>query len=275
MEVRHQIINSWLIVIVLFGVLGAFHSAFAQQASVPTLDEILLRLESNRNYYDTQIPNFFCNEHVISKIVYGQKRQVAVTDSVFRVEHVPERGQATSLSESRQVKAINGVPANGSTIAGPVMLTGVFSGGLDTVSVKQQACMRYTLQPIKPGDLEDAYVIQFATQIDHKRRQGCVLDEDGTGRVFIDPATMQVTRMELTVPHHTTISEVGIWTISVDYVPVLLGGRTFTLPKTIVSTFTSSYDDAQTISSFVAQYADYHKLEVTSRILPSTEQSAP
>jgi hypothetical protein len=151
-----------------------------------------------------------------------------------------------------------------------VVLGGVFSGGLNTVSLSQRACMQYALQPIDPGHTGDAYVVQFATQA-NRPRHGCVLEEDGSGRVFIDPESMQVTRMELTVTNHKTVSGPEVWSISIEYAPVLLVGKTFWMPKTIASTAqpTAKYDPA--VLSFVARYADYHKLEVTSRILPSTD----
>jgi hypothetical protein len=261
-------------VIVLFGALAGLHSAFAQQALGPDLSEILLRLESNLHVYDTQIPNFFCNEHVVSKIIYGQKHQSTVTDSVFRLEHVLHPGQGPSFVESREIKAINGSPAAGSNLDGPVVLSGVFSGGLNTVSLSQKACMRYDLQPINPGHSDEAYVVQFATRSDRPRR-GCVLEEDGSGRVFIDRATMQVTRMELTVPLHKTVSGPVVRNISVDYAPVLLAAKTFWMPKTIVSTATPTDDYDPAVLSFAARYSDYHKLEVTSRILPSIDPARP
>ena len=251
---------------ILFGILLASHSTLAQQASPPTLDEILIQLESNLLHYDTQIPNFFCSEHVVSLMLYGQKRQSTVTDSIFRLEHTLNPDQTTKLAESREIKTINGSPAEGKHINGPTILAGVFSGGLDAVSLSQKACMRYTLLPTKPGE---PYIVQFATLPNNRHRSGCVLKEDGAGRVFIDPAIMQVTRMELTVPHHIIIpTEPGVWGISVGYSPVLLGGQTFWMPTTITSTATPNDAYYPTVWSFDAHYTNCHKLGVTSRILP-------
>jgi hypothetical protein len=135
----------------------------------------LLRLEGNLNHYDKQVPNFFCNEHVVSSLTYGQKRQSTVTDSVFRVT----RALSGTLAESREIKAVNGTPANVERVGGPVSLSGVFSGGLYAVSLRQKACMSYILQPIQSGHSGEPYVIQFTTLPNTKRRSECVLKEEG------------------------------------------------------------------------------------------------
>ena len=88
--------------------------------------------------------------------------------------------------------------------------------------------------------------------------------------MFVDPATMQVTRMELRAPsHRINPSEVGIWYISITYAPILLTGQTFWMPTALTSTASPSDAQVPAVYSFSARYTDYHKLEVTSRIVPS------
>jgi hypothetical protein len=268
-------------IIVVAGLLIALSSSLAQQTRPLTLDEILLQLESNLHRYNTQVPSFFCNEHVVSVMVSGKTHQSTVTDSVFRLKRILNSGQTNSgqapiLAESREIQAVNGTPTEAKYIVGPSILTGVFSGGLDTVSLSQKVCMSYTLQPIKLGHSGEPYIVQFATLPGSQRASGCVLKEDGTGRVLIDPATMQVTRMELTAPHHTIMPGVeGIWHISVDYAAVALGGKTFWMPTAITSRATPGAADDPTIWWYKASYSNYHKLEVTSHILPSNHSAAP
>jgi hypothetical protein len=91
---------------------------------------------------------------------------------------------------------------------------------------------------------------------------------------------MQITRMELTTPHHTIIpgdkmgygasgAIVGEWVLSVDYAPVVLDGKSFWMPATITSRTTSGRGSFHpTVWTFKASYRNFHKLEVTSRILP-------
>ena len=211
-------------VILLIHLSIALRFAPAQQTASPALDRILPQLEVNLNRYDKQVPDFFCSEHVISSLAYGKKRQSTITDSIFRVA----RNLSGTLAESREIKAINGTTTSGTKLGGPVALEGVFSGGLDAVSLRQKACMSYALQPIEPGHQNAPYVIQFATLPDAIHHSECVLKETGTGRVLVDPATMQVTRMELMAPdHHINPTEVGRWYISIDYAPTVFAGQTF------------------------------------------------
>jgi hypothetical protein len=260
-RVRHHRLQATL----LLSLIAPFCSAGAQQAAPPTLDEILLRLENNLDRYDKQVPNFFCNEHVVSLLSYGTKQQSTITDSVFRVT----RNLSGTLIEEHEIKVVNGTPANGERVGGPVTLGGVFSGGLDAVSLRQKACMSYTLQPIQPGGSGEPYIIEFTTLRNPKLRAECVLKEEGSGRVFIDPVTLQVTRMELMAPHHAiSPGEAGVWNISINFAAVSFAGQTFWMPTTITSTATPSEVYVPTAYSFSARYSDYHKLEVTSHIVP-------
>lgn len=266
MEERCQIRLHRLRIVFLLHFTVALNCAFAQHAPTPTLDEMLLRLENNLSHYDKQVPNFFCDEHVVSSLSYGQRHQSTVTNSVFRVVRTP----SGTLTESHEVKSVNGAPAKGEHVGGPAILSGVFTGGLDAVSLRQKACMSYTLQPIEPGHSDKPYVIQFTSLPNLQRHSECVLKEEGTGRVFIDPDTMQVTRMELRVPNHViNPADIGVWYISINYAPILLVGQTFWMPTTLISTATPSDVYAPTVYSFSARYTDYHKLEVTSHIVPS------
>jgi hypothetical protein len=266
MEERCQTRHHGLQFVLLAHFTVALHSTLAQQPPPPTLDQILLRLEGNLNHYDKQVPDFFCKEHVVSSLIYGQKHQSTLTDSVFRVV----RSLSETLIESREIKAVNSTPADGEHVGGPAILSGAFTGGLDVVSLRQKACMSYTLQPIQAGHSDEPYVIQFTTLPNTQHRSECVLREEGAGRVFVDPATTQVTRMELRAPNHAIHpGEVGIWRISVNYAPILLVGQTFWMPVAITSTAIPNDVYTPTVYSFSARYTDYHKLEVTSHIVPS------
>ncbi|HZY61385.1 MAG TPA: hypothetical protein VFE38_02600 [Edaphobacter sp.] len=248
----------------------------AQLAHAPTLDDILSRLENNRNRYIAEVPSFFCSEHVVSSLVYGKKNQSTITDSIFRLTRASNADQTASLVESREVQDVNGSPMKGKHINGPAILNGVFSGGLDTVSLSQKACMSYALDPVKPEHPDGPYIVEFATLPVSRRPSNCVLKEDGMGQVFIDPATMQVTRMEFMVPHHVILpAVVGVWRVSIDYAPVQLGGQTFWMPTTITSTAKPDDVDDPAVWRFKAGYSKYHKLEVTSHILSSGRSSAP
>jgi hypothetical protein len=88
---------------------------------------------------------------------------------------------------------------------GPTLLSGAFEGGLAVVSLNQAACMNYALQRINRNRSTEPYIIRFATVLTPQSSADCLLQEDSRGRVFIDPASMQIAHLELTTPRHTII----------------------------------------------------------------------
>jgi hypothetical protein len=267
----------------LVAFLGFLSALCAQRASVPTLEEILQRIDANLNHYDAGVPSFFCDEHVVSQVEPGLRNQDTITDSVFRLKRTPNPDHTTTLVESREIKKVDGKPATSQDMDGPTLLSGAFEGGLAVVSLNQTACMNYALQRISRNRSTEPYVLSFATVLTPRNSAECLLQENSKGRVFIDPASMQITHLELTTPRHTIIPAnpytspvVGKRVVTVDYAPVLLGGKTFWMPSTITLRSTSGSGSFHPIVwSFQATYRNYHKLEVTSRILPGSEAPAP
>ncbi|HEV2710673.1 MAG TPA: hypothetical protein VGU67_10700 [Edaphobacter sp.] len=253
-----------------------------QRAKTPTLEEIQQQLEVNLNHFDTGVPSFFCDEHVISEIQHRPRKEDTITDSVFRLKRTPNPDHTTTLVESREIKTVDGKPTASQNIDGPTMLRGWFEGGLAIVSPSQTACINYTLQRINKKHPTEPYVVRFATVLTPQNSAACLLREDSKGRVFIDPVSMQITHMELTTPRHTIIPGdryrppiVGKRVLTLDYAPALLGGETFWMPSTIsLRAISGSGTFHPTIWSFQAIYRNYHKLEVKSRILPGLEKPA-
>jgi hypothetical protein len=267
----------------LVAFLGFSSALCAQRAKTPALEEILQRLEANLNHYDTGVPSLFCDEHVISQVEPGPRDQDTITDSVFRLKRTANPGHTTTLVESREIKNVNGKPPTSQDMDGPTLLNGAFEGGLAVVSLKQIACTNYALQRINRNRPAEPYIVRFATVLTPQNSADCLLKENSKGRVFIDPASMQITHLEITTPRHAIIPGnsyrppvVGKRVITVDYAPVLLGGETFWMPSMITLRATSGSGTFHTIVwSFQATYRNYHKLEVTSRILPAGEAPAP
>jgi hypothetical protein len=251
----------------------------AQPPKSPSLESILQHLQSNLDRYDATLPSFFCDEHVVSQVTPGLPNQNTVTDSIFRLKRVVNRDRTSSLDESREVKAVNGKPATSQDIGGPTILDGAFEGGLAIVSLTQTACINYELERTQHKDPVAPYIIRFASVLTPQNSAACILHEESKGRVFIDPATLQITRLELTTPHHAIDPErsyesptMGDRVLSVDYAAVQLDEQTFWMPAAISSTVTTGRGTFHAVVwSFKATYRNFHKLEVTSRILPATE----
>jgi hypothetical protein len=270
--------------ILLIALLGLSSVLRAQQAKTPTLDEILSRVDWNLNKYDTRVPSLFCDEHLISTYVEtGQRDQKTITDSVFRLKRTREPGHRTTLVESREIQSVDGKPATSQDLDGPTLLSGAFEGGLAVVSLNQASCMNYELHGINKNRLTKPYIVLFSTVLTPENSSKCLLQEKSKGRVLIDPASMQITRLEIATPRHTIVDEgghtsplVGKRDITVDYASVLLGGEIFWMPSTITMRVTrGSGTFHMAIWSFRATYRNYHKLEVTSRILPGSQRNEP
>ena len=268
----------------LVAFLGFSSALCAQRAKMFTLEEILQRLEANLNHYDTSVPSLFCDEHVISsRVAPGQRDQDTIADSVFRLERTSNPDHSTTLVESREIKNVNGKPATAQNMEGPTMLSGWFEGGLAVVSLNQTTCMNYDLQRVNRNRPAEPYIVRFATVLTPQNTAKCLLQESSKGRVFIDSASMQITRLEITTSRHAIIPGnsygapfVGKRDLTVDYAPALLGGETFWMPSTITMRVTRGSGTFHPIVwSFRAAYRNYHKLEVKSRILPGFEKPAP
>jgi hypothetical protein len=256
----------------------------AQRPKTPTLDEILTRLEANLNYFDTRLPSIFCDEHVLSSQVQPGMRDLnTVTDSVFLLKRTPHPDHSVSLVESRENQHVDGKPATAQPTSAPATISGAFEGGLALVSRSQAACMSYSLQRVNKDRPGEPYVVRFATVPTAQNSADCFLQENSKGRAFIDPESFKITHVEFTTPHHVIISGnrftapiIGRRVLSIDYVPVVLGGETFSIPSTITMREVSgSGTFHMMVWSYKAAYRNYHLLEVRSRILPGGETPAP
>ncbi len=175
--VRRNIASSTIALAAFVLSLSSGHTLRAQQSSVPTLDEILARLEHNLQIYETTVPSFFCDEHVVSGVIPSIGIPDTVSDGIFRLKRIVNPDKTINLEESRLVKTVNGKPADAEDLNGPVVLKGAFSGGLAIVSLGQKTCMRYSLRPIKASHPDAPYIVQFESTFDIKHSTNCLLRE--------------------------------------------------------------------------------------------------
>ena len=248
--------------------------ALGQEAAPSELQAILESLEANREFYRTHIPAFFCSEHVVSRLDTGRRlehKQVSVTDSVFHLTPVNAPNQAPDLIESRSEMEINGSPSTRTELQGPVILSNVFSRGLDNVSLSQKGCARYSLIPASGNQNKDIQNVHFESVQGPLNSPGCVFAEVVSGSVTFDKHVQQVTRINATVPRHLIArpADFGRWDISVEYGPVSLGAHTYWVPQRIGATLVP-LDEDDAVWRFTATYSGFHKYEVESHILPST-----
>ena len=98
--------------------------------------------------------------------------------------------------------------------------------------------------------------------------------QDLQDRLLGSSSHINLLRVEARIPdHEITRNNFGLWTWSIDYAPVAIGGKTFWMPKTIESE--AIPNDHLVAWSFVARYSNYHKLEVNSRIITDLSGNPP
>lgn len=244
-------------------------STTIQSSADPSLDDILVRLQKNLIRYKTTVPNFFCDEHVVSELhASGRPFIYTVTDSTFRLER--SDASPLELKESREIKLINKKPETAQTLKGPAIFTGAFSDALDILSLDRKRCYDYHLGPSQRVHHKVLLVIDYTLKDTAIDDQSCPGPERHNGAAFIDPENMQVMRLEMHTPNHKiSPGTYASWTWSIDYAPVVFDNEPFWMPTTITSRaegITQRQD-----WSFVATYRNYHKLTVTSKILPDVD----
>jgi hypothetical protein len=236
-------------------------------STAPPLNDILMHLQENLWDYLANVPNFFCDEHVVSLLKQPEARDVkTTTESVFRLVRSKRVGEAATFSESREVKTVNKHAAKGDEIHGPAIFSGAFSTAFGTVSLEMSRCFDYTLEPMGQLNKSPAIVVDYAMNPDMLHDDSCPGPEKQSGRAWIDPSSFHPLRVEMVIPNH--IDNNGrrtLWTWAVDYAPVSFDAKQFWMPRTITSSAVAN--DAYATWSFTASYSNYHKLTVSSHIL--------
>jgi hypothetical protein len=208
--------------------------SLAQQTPPLSVPEILAHLQTNIATYLSSVPSFFCDEHVDSNIYEPIDTKITTaTDSIFRIRRTGE-GNATQLTESREIKAVNHKRPKSDTITGPAVFRGAFTNGVRIVSPDFAGCYTFDRLADEKVGGKMAIVLSYSAPTEALLQRGC--PEIRQGKVFIDPATSHLLRVEARIPdHEITRGVFGLWTWSIDYAPVRLDGRTFWMPKTIES----------------------------------------
>ena len=244
-------------------------------ASPPQMHDILLRLQENLWDYLGHVPDVFADEHVVSVLKQEGSRDVkTTTDSVFRLVRSKTLGEEHIFTETREIKLVNRKPAKNDDLRGPAIFTGAFSTGVAMVSLEMSRCFDYTLEPSTLLNKVPAIPIAFVLKPDMLNDDSCPGPEPQSGRAWFEPGTFHPLRVEMVIPNHRDNNGLRVlWTWSVEYAPVTFDSRQFWLPRTIASNAVAN--NASGVWSFTATYSNYHKLNVSSRIITDPENSSP
>jgi hypothetical protein len=256
--------------------MAAAQQLVAPDTPVPqlSLPDILLHLQENAWDYLSSVPNFFCDERVVSTMKQPEAREVkTTTESVFRLVRAKAIGEPPTFSESREVRTVNRRAAKGDEIHGPAIFSGAFSTASAVVSLEMSRCFDYVLQPMGQLNKAPALVIDYSLKPEMLQDNSCPGPEKQAGRAWIDPASFHPLRVEMVIPNH--IDNNGrrtLWSWAVDYAPVAFDSKQFWMPRTITSNAVSN--DAFAEWAFTASYNNYHKLTVSSHIITDVDEKS-
>jgi hypothetical protein len=240
-------------------------------SDTPTLTAVLQRLQANLSRYRSTIPSFFCDEHVISWTDQVMRPGPHTsTDSIFRLRRTLSKTQprVPVLVESREIKKVDNRPSSSQYVHGPAVFEGAFSNALSVVTLSKQRCYDYRLLPEQLLHHVPVLVVGYQLKPSVISDPSCPGPEMHSGKAFIDSSTLQIVRMEMDTPDHVFYRAFhGDWTWSIDYVPVTFDDEQFLLPATIRSN--AENGDHSESWTFIATYLNYHKEDVSIRIIPN------
>lgn len=253
----------------------------AQPAGTPTsrlsLDAILMRLQIRRWEYARTVPDFFADEYVTSELRGLRTAPIsAITESIFRLRRTSEPGvYPPDLVETRTLRRSNGVTTMaGSPIAGPAVLINAFSNGLSTITLSQKTCYDFTLSRHRDVRHIPVFAIDYRLKPGAETTGNCLPWRNITGQAIVDAQTLNILHFDMQIPRYRVVPTMeGPWRWSIDYAPVVFDGVSFSMPRRIESVSESL--DGRFMWTFIANYRNYHKTTVHSRIIPSTSSNDP
>ena len=215
------------------------------------------------------LPDLFCDERFTSKrFSDGHQTASNTTVSTFRVLHGEGPRQSGKSLESRVVREIDGAATHGNRIKGPYTLMGGFDAALLVLTADSARCFDFRIAGSAGTTASDPSQLHIEFAGRTPLPAGCPAPDLGrTGEITLDAGSKQVLQIRQTLPHPPGGGDKWgplVWTVT--FRPVSLADRTFYTPASVRSELfrkgTSEYLQS------IAEYSNYHKLEVSSRIVP-------
>ncbi len=214
---------------------------------------------------ESSVPNFVCDEQIISRAYDKQKvRKETRAEAVLTTTRSVKEGHGT-FAETRAQMRINGKPSAKNEISGPF----VWSGGPaygdlhflfnSTLGAK---CLNHTLVgPVKLGN-KDALLIETHAPENVEYDDACSdLRPDSADRIWIDPTTLNVMRVESHDPPATRIPGTDL-TLTVEYAAVSFDGQEYWLPSHFISRL--DFPGTPRYMQYEAFFSNYHKYTAES-----------
>jgi hypothetical protein len=243
----------------------------AQQNAL-TMDDVLTRVRAHVAEFRTSIPSFISDESVLSQRFDGDKLkdQMKVESSFEMVRD----SSGSGLRETRIKNLVNGRAPKNQKVTPPFTFRGGFA---DVISFTENKCADYRFAEA-PSDGKPIVVLGSSKPSSSDRPAACTTQQALDLKAFIDPETFQVLRLEKTVqdiatglvghvPFVPMPSSHNVLTLSVEYTPIELGGKTFWLTKTVTADMKDKNKPIRL--HYEAHYTNYHRFTATSTILPA------
>jgi len=242
---------------------------------VPKLDQVLPRIQQHVQEFESSLPDFICDEKITSReLMAGKTVHETDIDSTFRGTQNKDKklnGKYEPFTEWRDIQTIDGRPApKGQQLTGPFLFGGGFSSILvEIFSAENSQYFNYKVIGPDKVDEKAAVLIKFETKKDqqallHRELFGTQYVVKGSGKAWIDPASMNVLRLEIQFLDPPMPE--GVLSLAVDYAPVVIQEKTFWMPKTVTAEQTIPNPKVPVGGQYVAEYSNYQEFKVSVRI---------
>lgn len=249
--------------------------AYAQPAGTRadglSLEAILMRLQIHHWDYERNVPDFFAEEWAVSEMHGMQTPKLqTISESVFRLRRGDRKVFPPELIETRTVLRSNGVAVSGNRLNGPSILIGAFSNGLAMVTLQERLCFNFRITHHRDVHHAPTFTIEYERKPHAPEIPGCLPWPGTRGEALVDANTFDTLRFQMYVPRYQVVPGMeGPWRWNVDFAPVVLDGKQYSMPKKISSNAETM--DGRIAWSFSASYRNYHKTGVHSRIVTNLD----
>jgi hypothetical protein len=253
--------------------LALIAAGFSQ--SLPKLEQVLPRIQEHVKEFEHSLPDFICDEKITSKeLMGGTTIHETDIDSTFRGTQNRDKnpgGKYEPFTEWRDIQTIDGRPApKGQQLTGPFLFGGGFSSILvEVFSPENFRYFNYKVIGTDKVDDKPALVLKFETRkgqeaLLHRELFGTQYVMKGSGKAWIDPASMSVLRLE--IQYLDPPMPEGVLSLAVDYAPVMIQKKTFWMPRTVTAEQTVPNPKVPVGGQYVAEYSNYQEFKVSVRM---------
>jgi hypothetical protein len=237
----------------------------------PPVEDVLTKIRANLAEIEASLPDFICNEKLVSKrVVKGKVARETAVESLFTGVQQPDRKAHLPFTESREITRVDGkaVP-KGSKLKAPLVFGGGFSSvSSTTFNPKNAEFQTFKLAGTETRDGRPALVLEFATKDEQTHlalaRNGTRIVTQDAGKAWIDPDSMQVLRLERR--YETLTAPKDALRVEIDYARVVIDGKAFQMPKRVRAEQEDPKGNHRESRSFVAEYGNYRKFNVSTGI---------